>query len=311
MTTPTPSNANKAPEPKKSSSKTGIIIGILSVIVIVQSIKIYLDYQEKVEVKEELATTVEDLASTMQRLNDVSAELDLKITEIAKLGGDITELEKAKAEVMAELKRSNTRNSKAIKELKDRLEGYEELLKLKDDEIDKLKSVNKELYTENRTLKTKQNVLNDSLNRVTKNKDELATKVAIASQLKAENIAMVSVNGKGKEKESPFRKKQLEKIKIEFTIAENKVAPIEGKKILIRVIDENGQPIFDTTKGSGTFMLEGREEFYTAAQEILFDNTQQQLAFVYDKGSEYTAGTYKVEIYTDGYLMGTTQFVVR
>jgi hypothetical protein len=146
---------------------------------------------------------------------------------------------------------------------------------------------------------------------VTKNKDELATKVAIASQLKAENIAMVSVNGKGKEKESPFRKKQLEKIKVEFTIAENKVAPIEGKKILIRVIDENGQPIFDTTKGSGTFMLEGREEFYTAAQEILFDNTQQQLAFVYDKGSEYTAGTYKVEIYTDGYLMGTTQFVVR
>jgi chromosome segregation ATPase len=277
----------------------------------VQSIKIYLDYQEKVEVKEELATTVEDLASTMQRLNDVSAELDLKITEIAKLGGDITELEKAKAEVMAELKRSNTRNSKAIKELKDRLEGYEELLKLKDDEIDKLKSVNKELYSENRTLKTKQNVLNDSLNRVTKNKDELATKVAIASQLKAENIAMVSVNGKGKEKESPFRKKQLEKIKVEFTIAENKVAPIEGKKILIRVIDENGQPIFDTTKGSGTFILEGREEFYTAAQEILFDNTQQQLAFVYDKGSEYTAGTYKVEIYTDGYLMGTTQFVVR
>lgn len=50
----------------------------------------------------------------MQRLNDVKAELDLKITEIAKLGGDITELEKAKAEVTAELKRSNTRNSKAI-----------------------------------------------------------------------------------------------------------------------------------------------------------------------------------------------------
>lgn len=310
MTTPTPANANKAPEPK-NTNKTGIIIGILSVIVIVQSIKIYLDYQEKVDVKEELASTEEDLASTMQRLNDVNAELDLKITEIAKLGGDITELEKAKAEVMAELKRSNTRNSKAIKELKDRLEGYEELLKLKDDEIDKLKSVNKELYSENRTLKTKQNVLNDSLNRLTKNQDELATKVAIASQLKAENIALVSVSSKGKEKEPPFRKKQLEKIKIEFTIADNRVAPIEGKKILIRVIDENGQPIFDTTKGSGTFILEGREEFYTAAQEILFDNTQQQLAFVYDKGSEYTAGTYRVEIYTDGYLMGTTQFVVR
>ncbi|MBX2917105.1 MAG: chromosome segregation protein SMC [Cyclobacteriaceae bacterium] len=298
------------PAPRKSSKAT-IIIAILSIIVLVQSVKIYLDYQEKVEVKAELATTEEDLASTMQRLNDVRLELDQKIEEIAKLGGDITELEKARAEVTAELKRSNSRNSKAIKELKDRLEGYEQLLKIKDQEIEKLQSLNKELFTENRTLKTKQNVLNDSLNRLNKNKEELATKVALASQLKAENIVLVSVNDKGKEKEPPFRKRQLDKIKVEFTIADNKVAPIEGKKILIRVIDQNGQPIFDTTKGSGTFILNGKEEFYTSAQEILFDNTGQKLSFTYDKGSEYTAGNYLVEIYTDGYLMGTTRFEVR
>ena len=133
----------------------------------------------------------------------------------------------------------------------------------------------------------------------------------MASQLKAENISLVSVNDKGKEKEPPFRKRQLEKIKVEFTIADNKVAPIEGKKILVRVIDQNGQPIFDTTKGSGTFILNGKEEFYTSAQEILFDNTGQKLSFTYDKGSEYTAGNYLVEIYTDGYLMGTTRFEVR
>ncbi len=306
MSTP----ATPTPAPKKSSKST-IIIAILSVIVLVQSVKIYLDYQEKVEVKAELATTEEDLASTMQRLNDVKLELDQKIEEIAKLGGDVTELEKAKAEVTAELKRSNSRNSKAIKELKDRLEGYEQLLKIKDEEIEKLQSLNKELFTENRSLKTKQNVLSDSLNRLTKNKEELATKVAIASQLKAENINLVSVNDKGKEKEPPFRKRQLEKIKVEFTIADNKVAPIEGKKILVRVIDQNGQPIFDTTKGSGTFILNGKEEFFTSAQEILFDNTGQKLSFTYDKGSEYTAGNYLVEIYTDGYLMGTTRFEVR
>jgi myosin heavy subunit len=307
----TMSQTTPTAEPKKSSNRSSIIIAILLVIVLVQSIKIFLDYKEKVEVKEELATTSEDLATTMQRLNDVKIELDQKIAEIAKLGGDVTELEKAKAEVMAELKRSNTRSTKAIKELKDRLDGYETLLKIKDDEIAKLQSVNKELFSENRNLKTTQNVLNDSLNKVTKNKEELATKVAIASQLKAENVTIVSVNSKGREKEPPFRKKQLEQIKVQFSIGENKVAPIEGKKILIRVIDENGQPIFDTTKGSGTFMLNGKEEFYTAAQEILFDNTGQKLIFTYDKGSEYTAGTYQVEIYTDGYLMGTTQFEVK
>ncbi len=302
--------ATPTTEPKKSS-KAGIFIAILSIIVVVQSIKIYLDYQEKVEVKQELATTEEDLASTMQRLNDVKLELDHKIAEIDKLGGDISELQKAKAEVEAELKRSNTRNSRAIKELKDRLEGYEELLKLKDEEIDKLKTVNKELFSENRTLKTKQNILNDSLNQLTKNKEELASKVAIASQLKAENIMLVSVSSKGREKEPPFRRKQLEKIKIQFNIAENKVAPIEGKKILIRIVDQNGQPIFDTNRGSGTFLVNGKEEFYTSAQEILFDNTRQVMSFTYDKGSEYLPGLYQVEIYSDDYLMGATQFEVK
>jgi len=305
------SQASTPIEPKKSNNRSSVIIAILLIIVLVQSVKIYLDYKEKVEVKEQLATTSEDLATTMQRLNDVRLELDQKIAEIAKLGGDVTELEKAKAEVSAELKRSYARRTKDIKELKDRLAGYEELLLLKDDEIKKLQSVNKELFSENKNLKTKQNVLNDSLNRVNKNKDELASKVAIASQLKAENIVLVSVNSKGREKEPPFRKKQLEKIKVQFSIAENKVAPVEGKKILIRVIDENGQPIFDTTKGSGTFLLNGKEEFYTASQEILFDNTGQKLIFIYEKGSEYTSGTYQVEIYTDSYLMGKTQFEVK
>lgn len=305
------SQAIPSGEPKKSGNRSTVIIAILLVIVLVQSVKIYLDYKEKVEVKEELATTTEDLASTMQQLNDVKVELDQKVKEIEKLGGDVTELQKAKAEVDAELRRSYARRTKDIKELKDRLAGYQELLLLKDDEIKKLQSVNKELFSENKNLKTKQNVLNDSLNKVTRNKDELASKVAIASQLKAEAITLVSVSSKGREKEPPFRKKQLEKIKVQFAIAENKVAPIEGKKILIRVIDENGQPIFDTTKGSGTFLLNGKEEFYTAAQEILFDNTGQKLVFIYDKGSDYTAGTYQVEIYTDGYLMGKTEFEVK
>jgi len=128
------------------------------------------------------------------------------------------------------------------------VEGYEELLKLKDEEIEKLKNVNTQLFSENRNLKTKQNKLSDSITRLSKNKDELAGKVAIASQLKAENIIIKAVNNKGKERESPFKNRQLQKLKVEFSLAENKVAPIEGKKIMIRVIDENNQVILMSPK---------------------------------------------------------------
>ena len=302
--------AEEIAEPKKGN-KSAIFIALLLVIILVQSVKIYLDYQEKVEVKEQLATTEEDLAGTMQKLTDIQAELNQKITEIEKLGGDVKELQKAKAEVELELKRNNKRSAKALQELKDRVEGYQELLKLKDQEIEKLKNVNTQLFSENKNLKTKQNKLSDSIVNLAKNKDELASKVAIASQLKAENITIKAVNNKGKERDSPFKNRQLQKLKVDFNLAENKVAPIEGKKIIIRIIDENGQVIFDVAKGSGTFIFNGKEEFYTAAQEILFDNTKQKLSYLYEKGSEYAAGKYIVEIFTDSYKIGSGQFEIK
>jgi cell division protein ZapB len=297
-------------EPRKNN-KAAVAIALLSIVVIVQGIKIYLDYKDRAAVRQELATSEENLDATLKRLDEIKVELDQKISQIDKLGGDVAELEKARAEVEAELKSVRKRNDRAIRELKDRVEGYEELLLAKDAEIERLQSVNKELFSENKSLKTKQNVLNDSINRLAKNTDDLQSKVAIASQLKAENVVVHAVNSKGKERESPFRSRQIESLKVEFNIAENKVAPIEGKKIMIRVIDENGQPIFNVDKGSGTFMLDGKEEFYTAAQEILFDNTKQKLTFLYEKGSDYASGNYTVEIFTDGYRMGSMQFSVK
>lgn len=298
-------------EQPRKNNKAAVIIALLSIVVIVQGIKIYLDYQDKAAVRQELVASEENLDATLLRLNEIKLELDQKISQIDSLGGDIVELEKARAEVEVELKSVRKRNDKAIRDLKDRVEGYEELLLAKDEEIERLQSVNKELFTENRSLKTKQNVLSDSINRLAKNKDDLQSKVNIASQLKAENVQVMAVNSKGKERESPFRSRQIEALKVEFNIAENKVAPIEGKKIMIRVVDENGQPIFNVDKGSGTFTIDGKEEFYTSAQEILFDNTKQKLTFLYEKGSDYASGNYVVEIFTDGYKMGSMPFSVK
>jgi DNA repair exonuclease SbcCD ATPase subunit len=295
----------------KSNKKYAIIIALLSVIIIVQFVNTYFTRQEREELRVEKATTEEELATTMQRLTEISNELDLKIAEIQRLGGDVSELTKAKEEIETELKRTRRANGQVIKELKDRVEGYEELLKLKDNEITRLKTVNTALLSENTTLKTQKNILGDSINRLAQTKEELVSKVIIASQLKAENIRIVAVNERGRERESPFRNRQVGKIKVDFNLAENNVAPVEGKKIMIRVIDDNGQVLFDVARGSGTFMYNGKEEFYTAAQEVLFDNTKQKLSYIYDKGSDYAAGNYTLEIYCDDYKIGSGQFSVK
>lgn len=295
----------------KRNNKATVIIALMAIVIIIQGIKIYLDSQEKQEVATQLTTTEQELASTMQRVKEIKTELDQKILEVEKLGGDVSDLQAAKAEIENELRRSIRATGKEIKALKDRVEGYELLLKNKDEEIAQLKVVNKELLTENKTLKTQKNVLGDSISRLSQTRKELATKVAIASQLKAENVRIVALNDRGKERDSPFRNKQVARLKIDFNIAENSVAPIEGKKIIIRIIDENGQVIFDVARGSGTFIFNGKEEFYTASQEILYDNTKQKLTFLYEKGSEYASGTYALEIYTDDYLMGRGEFTVK
>ncbi|MFZ2906469.1 MAG: chromosome segregation protein SMC [Cyclobacteriaceae bacterium] len=305
---------NPTPQPveqPKKSNKSTIIIALLSIVIIIQFVKIYLDTKEEQVLRAEKTTTEEELASTMQRLNEIRTELDSKIVEIQKLGGDISELQKAKQEIESELKRTRRANGQVIKELKDRVEGYEELLKVKDEEIEKLKSVNKELLSENVNLKTEKNQLGDSISRLSQSKQELATKVVIASQLKAENVRIVAMNERGKERESPFKSRQVGKLKIDFNLAENNVAPIEGKKIMIRIIDENSQVLFDVSRGSGTFLYNGKEEFYTASQEILFDNTRQKLTYLYEKGSDYAAGAYTLEIYCDDYKMGSGKFEVK
>ena len=299
---------SQQPENKNRSS---LIITILSIIVVLQAGKIFLDYRENKQVTSELEETTGDLTEARSRMEEIKVELDKKIAEISELGGNIEELKKAKAEVEETLKKNKTWSTKNIRELKDKVQGYEKLLKLKDEELEELRSLNDALYTENNDLKVKQNNLNDSINRISRRRDELAGKVAIASQLRAENIRVFSVSGAGRERESPFRNRQIEKIKVTFNLAENKVAPIEGKKIFIRLLDENGQVIFDVARGSGSFKVDGREEWYTSIQEILFDNTRQNLTFFYEKGTEYASGNYTVEAWADNYKIGTAAFIVK
>ena len=102
MSEPTPSSY----QPPQKSNRNAIIIALLSVVIVVQAIKIYLDSREKQTINTDLTSTKQELATTEQRLREISTELDQRITEITKLGGNVTDLEKAKADIEAELNRS-------------------------------------------------------------------------------------------------------------------------------------------------------------------------------------------------------------
>lgn len=294
--------------PKKNRS---LLYTAFGVIIILFAIKVVLDYREKQELQEFYQSEME---AAKVKLDDLDAELKEKIIEIDSLGGDIDDLLEVQEQITEErdqLQRTRQANRQLISRLRRKTDGYEELLREKDKEIKKLKEVNDRLVTENTDLKVEANELNRSIVTLNEDKQELEEKVEVASRLKVEHLEVFSVSKSGKERTGVLRNRNLKKIKVTFAIEKNDVAPLEAKEIMIRLIDENEQVIFDVNKGSGSFMLDGKETFYTSSQDILFDNSNQQLTFVYEKGTKYEPGTYKMEVFTDGYLMGATSFIIK
>lgn len=297
--------------PEKNKSKRPLLFIILGVVAILLAIKVILDQREKKELQEFYQTEMAAADIKLEKIND---ELSLKIIEIDSLGGNIDDLLIAQEQITQErdqLQRTRQANRQLISRLRRKTEGYEELLREKDKEIKKLKEVNEVLASENTNLKDEANVLNRSIVVLNEDKKTLEDKVEVASHLKVENIEVLAISKSGKERSGILKNRQLSKLKIFFNIAKNNVAPLEAKEILIRIIDENEQVIFDVSRGSGSFILDGKETFYTESQDILFDNSSQSLTFIYDKGSAYIPGTYKMEVFTDGYLMGAASFTVR
>jgi len=298
----------KSIEPKKKSNV--VLIFIVAALAVMLVAALVINYISQNDLKDRNA----ELMVVYSKLDSIGGEMQQKIIEIEMLGGNVDTLNMIMDSLNIEKEKlieDRTRTSKQIRKLKSRVEGYRELLVLKDTEIDQLKKVNEELVVENKDLKVERNELNQTIRVAKKTEEKLSEKVKVASRLEAENIVVEALSKKGKARADEFRARQIEKLKIAFVIAKNDVAPISGKEILMRIIDGNDNVLFDVARGSGTFVLEGKETFYTAKQEILFDNSQQAISFLYDKGSEYLPGRYVMEIYTDGYLMGSKSFRVK
>lgn len=305
--------SNSEPKPAESSNpknRTPIFIGIM---VVLLGVIIFFFWQNN-QLEAERVRQEKEISETYLKLDSISSELDIRIETIQELGGEIDTLVALKEQLETDKKNllvreKNQRNQ--ISRLNERVSGYRELLLIKDQEIEQLKVLNEQLVVENTTLKVEKNELNESISRLQENTEELESKVAVASRLQIEGLAVYAVNSSGRERLGEFRNRHINTLKIQFTVLDNEIAPIEGKELLLRITAPDGNVLFDVSRGSGSFTFDGREMFYTAKQEILYDKSSQLVTYTYDKGSDYAVGQHKVEVYTDDYLMGTGMFMVK
>lgn len=307
------SNFEKDSNPKKDQSKNIIII-VLVLLVIISGIKLYTDYVDRTKKTEEILLLSTENNELNQRLDSVTYQLDLRIKEIEKLGGDVKALEAVRDQLISERNSTKQRSSAEIANLNSKINNLNNLIAQKDQEILELRAANQQLFTENQDLKTTQAEIEEEVAQLNIQKQDLQAKVDVASMLKAENINIAAVNSRGKERvetTKDFRNRQIERLKVSFNLADNKVAEKGPRNVYVQILDPKGQPIFDVAKGSGTFMINGQEQFYTVKQDLIFDNTNQELILYYEKGSDYTSGNHTVKVFVDNYPAGSKTFAVK
>jgi len=287
------------------------LIYILSVIIIifivVSSYLIYNNIQkEKIRIKQqtELDELYIDLDSVSNVLND-------KILTISQLGGDIDSLLILKENIETEKREFRNRAYAQINRLQGKVDGYRELLLAQDEEIEKLKKLNEQLFEENKEQKVEINTLNDKITNINRSNKKLEEQIEIAGRLEIKDIEIVGVFRNGSTKINSFKNRSLNKLITNFTVLENSLSKIEVLDIYLRIIKPSGQVVYDISKGSGSFTFDKRELFYSIKDEILIDKSEMTYNIEYVKSEEFDKGEYQVILYTNNYEIGRSEFIIK
>ncbi|RYF73379.1 MAG: hypothetical protein EOO39_10520 [Cytophagaceae bacterium] len=304
------------------SKTNGALLAALIIMTGLAGVSSYLYFdQKKVSENQEVTISerVEELSTTRVKLDSISTALDAKIAEVQKLGGDVTELEKVKAQLEQDKASLRRGNRVSLAKYEQKIKQYEAFLVEKDTLIANLQRENvtlasnvKVLDDENTGLKTQRQVLRDSVTTYVTQNQELSTKVTRASALRAQNVKVFAVNARGKVKEDDsYKAKRLDKIKLTYTLLDNPLTKEEAKEVYVRVLDPNGAVVSDMANGSGTFNVDGNETIYTTKQTVNYTNNSQNVELLYSRGIPYKPGKYTIELYSEGFRIGAGEFAIR
>ncbi|MDB4924835.1 hypothetical protein [Mucilaginibacter sp.] len=291
-------------EPKKNSN---VIYFLIVVIIALLGTDVYL-YMKKnnsdvkiayqADEKTRLQTELDSLEAQIEQVNagktKMTAEMiakndslkaKIKVLRVALAKGKLTAAELSQAQ-------------EDVKQLRYFVTKYTA-------DIDELKKQNVNLTTERDTLKTNLTTVSEKASTLEKQNQDLDTKVKVASALKVATTSVVGYKVKKNGKEVDETKaKNVNKLKINFTVASNAVAAKASHDVYIRIIDPTGNLITGTD--SGTFTADGQDLQSTYKTSIDFKDDGINYTVDWTYGSPFQKGTYTVLLYADGYTMGKT-----
>jgi len=287
-----------------SGKNTGYIIIIVVLLILVSGLGyLYFNQKKTTEVKIVELTQVSHEKETVtfqyQNLLDDYNSLETSNDSIAKqLSSEKERIKK----LMDQLRTTKADNKVQIEKYKNELKTLRDIMKGFIHQIDSLNTANIVLTEENTQFKKQITTAKKENKKLNERYEEAANKVAIASVIKAINVSMLSLNSKGKE---TTRAKKTKRFAIAFELDENVIAAKGTKNVYVRITNPSEHILIQDNQP--VFSYEGEEIAYSAVRQIEYDGNTTK-AIVYFENTEEGSlieGTYRVDIFCDGSMIGT------
>jgi len=173
--------------------------------------------------------------------------------------------------------------------------------------IDSLNTLNHQLTTERNVAVQSLNEEKKTSTELKKEKGELQDKIVKGSLLQASAITATGVFFRfGKKEVSTEKARKADKLKVQFSIAANRIASSGNKTIYVRVISPDAKELSKTADESSIFDFEGTKGFYSGMQTVDYANQELSLSMYCESNVGFIPGKYIIKIYSDVAEIGET-----
>ena len=300
------SNINNIITERKECSSSGKYIALIVLFAIVSGIGwvlYYYETQRSAETIVQLENTSDDKEKVTTELNDMLVQYDELMINNDTLNDKLVE-ERAKIqELLDEVKKVKSASYWQINKYKKELGTLRQIMKGYIYQIDSLNTLNVALQEENLNVKNQYTQVQDKNKDLEDKNSNLLETVDVARTLRAMSVNATPINAKGKLK---LKAKKVEKIKVCFTLAQNKVVEAGEKSLYIRILTPNNKVL-----GKETIIVDDQEVICSAKRLIQYDNRDIEVCVFWTKDHEISIGIYKVEIYERGKLIGNSSFELK
>ena len=289
-----------------------LYLAIIAILLLLNCGTLYM-YLTTNKEKADVITQKDDLQKEFNSLNDT---LDTRIMELEQYKGKNAELDQEIAQKQEEIEQQKKTisglfakgkmNEKELKAAREKIAAFETSINDLKQRIEELTQQNQQLTAQNQQLNTDLNAEKQTTSSLSEQNKGLSKKVEMGSLLKLQTVTVTGIKKKSNGKENEVKRiKQLESLKISFETGENKVLEPGNLSLYLRIMNPKGETISVTDQGSGSFTLSESGETMQFTKKADFDWSQTNKKIVVYWGQNIKdAGTYKVEIYQSGYLIG-------